>query len=39
MGVNSWNLEDCEEECDTCDSKNDKTPVMCAYAYAREGGL
>ena len=39
MGVNGWNLEDCEEECDTCDSKNDKTPVMCAYAYAREGGI
>ena len=43
MGVNGWNLEECEEECeeecDTCDSKNDKTPVMCAYAYAREGGL
>ena len=22
-------------KCDTCDSKNDKTPVMCACAYAR----
>ena len=25
-----------EISCDTCDSKNTKTPVMCAYAYARE---
>ena len=24
-----------KDECDTCDSKNDKTPVMCACAYAR----
>ena len=39
MGVNGWNLEGCEEDCDTCDSKNDKTPVMCACAYARERGL
>ena len=25
------------ETCDTCDSKNTKTPVTRAYAYAREG--
>ena len=25
------------ESCDTCDSKNDKTPVMRTYAYEREG--
>ena len=24
--------------CDTCDSKNTKTPVMCAYTRARESG-
>ena len=27
------------EVCDTCDSKNDKTPVMRTYAYARGGGV
>ena len=38
MGVNGWNLEECEEECDTCDSKNDKTPVdACVRARARKG--
>ncbi len=25
------------QACDTCDSKNTKTPVTRAYAYAREG--
>ena len=25
------------QTCDTCDSKNTKTPVIRAYAYAREG--
>ena len=33
--VNSLYLVCYKDECDTCDSKNDKTPVMCACAYAR----
>ena len=33
--VNSSYLVCYKDECDTCDSKNDKTPVMCACAYAR----
>ena len=33
--VNSSYLVCYKGKCDTCDSKNDKTPVMCACAYAR----
>ena len=29
-------IVDCKESCDTCDSKKHKTPVLCAYACARE---
>ena len=36
----SSRLEDSylEIPCDTCDSKNTKTPVMCARTRARESG-
>ena len=32
-----WNIVYYDGCCDTCDSKNAKSPVMCAYACAREG--
>ena len=32
-----WNIVCYDGCCDTCDSKNAKSPVMCAYACAREG--
>ena len=33
-----WNIVYYDGCCDTCDSKHVKSPVMCAYACAREGG-
>ena len=33
--VNDLNISWLDGECDTCDSKNAKTPVVCAYTRAR----
>ena len=35
---NNLNSSCLQMSCDTCDSKNTKTPVMCAYTRARESG-
>ena len=37
--VIDWIIVCCLLFCDTCDSKNAKTPVMCVYACAREKGV
>ena len=35
--INALNISWLDGECDTCDSKNAKTPVVCAYTRARGG--
>ena len=38
MNLFHYQTMSCSGRCDTCDSKNAKTPVMCARTRTREGG-